>query len=95
LPVGEVAHTGVCTGVPFEVESVVKALAAQRTEITLDVAMTLHVSTQHSLLGERLTAHTAPVLAVCCLLAWKYHRKTLEITTFTFDFLQKHRNAVK
>ena len=64
-------------GVPFEVKRVVEALATERAEISLDVAVTLEVSTQHSLLRERLTTDAASELVVHRLLACTAQRHNL------------------
>lgn len=45
--------------VPLEVEGVVEALAAEGAEVTLHVAMTLHVTIEQSLQIEILAAHAA------------------------------------
>jgi len=63
----ERGRTCVSASVPFEVKRVVESLAAQSTQVSLDVTVTLDVSTQHSLLRERLAADAAPELVVCRL----------------------------
>jgi hypothetical protein len=53
--------------VSFKVKSVVETLAANRAQISLDVTMTLEVSTQHPLLRKHLVAHAAPELVIASL----------------------------
>lgn len=56
-------------GVSFQIESVVEALAADRAQVALNVAVAFQVSTQHSLLRKELVADAAPELVVNRLLA--------------------------
>lgn len=53
------SNTGVRSRVPLQVECVIEALAAERAEISLDVAVALHVSVQQSLETEVFAADAA------------------------------------
>jgi len=49
----------VCACVSLQIEGVVEAFAAEGAEVTLAVAVTLHVTVQKSLQGEDLGAYPA------------------------------------
>lgn len=53
--------------VTFQVEGVIEALAAERAEVTFDVAVALDVAVEQTLEGKHLVAHPAYVLVVLCL----------------------------
>jgi len=53
------SHTCMRPRMPLEVKCIVEALPAERTQITLYVTMTLHVTIKKSLKTEVLAAHTA------------------------------------
>jgi len=54
----------VCASVPFEVKRVVESLATECTQVSLDVTVTLDVSTQHPVLWKRLAANAATELVI-------------------------------
>ena len=53
-----------CSSVPFEVESVVEALAADRAQVAFDVVMTSLMTSKQSLEREHLVAHSTLELIV-------------------------------
>ena len=56
---------------PFEVESVVEALAADHAQVSLDIAVTFDVSIEKTLQCECFAADTAPEFIVRSLNACK------------------------
>lgn len=56
-----------CPGVSFEVKCIVKAFAAKRAEISLDVTVAFYVSVQKTLKRENFVANSADELIVVCL----------------------------
>ena len=54
-----------CASVTFEVESIVETLAAERTLVALDVAVTLDVTVEEALEWKQFPANIAGELIFC------------------------------
>lgn len=71
------SHTCMRPRMPLEVERIIEALSAERTQITLHVTMTLHVTIKKSLKTEVLAAYAAgKAIGIIVLLSKKsksYH----------------------
>jgi len=86
-----VVHTGMRASMSLEIESVVEAFAARRTEISLDVAVTLDVTVQQTLQWKRFATYAASEFVLSSLDAY---RNISPMQYFHFSLVTQLRKSV-
>ncbi len=64
-----------CSGVSFEIKSIIEPLATEGAEVPLDITMTFDVAVEQSLQWEKLMANSAHKLIILSLHSCKRHKQ--------------------